>query len=67
MKASHENSLPHPSKTAIHFEPMIDMHSSDYSCIYSTMCFVEKLAKKYDRDPVLTFDQPLYWKANDIL
>ena len=67
MKASHENSLPHPSKTAIHFEPMIDMHSSDYLCIYSTMCFVEKLAKKYDRDPVLTFDQPLYWKANDIL
>ena len=61
MKASHDG--PCPGKTAIHFEPVIDMPSSDYSCIYSTMSFVSDLAQKYGRDPVLTFDQPLYWKA----
>ena len=64
MKVSHKG--PFPAKAAIHFEPMIDMQSSDYSCIYSTMSFVSELARKYDHDPVLTFDQPLYWKAMEI-
>ena len=64
MKAYHDG--PRPGKTAIHFDPMIDMPPSDYSCIYSTMSFVLDLAKKYGRDPVLTIDQPLYWKAMEI-
>ena len=64
MKASHY--VRHPSKTAIHFEPVIDMPSIDYSCIYSTMSFVSDMARKYGYDPVLTFDQPLYWKAMEI-
>ena len=37
MKASHDG--PCPSKTAIHLEPMTDMPSSDYSCIYLIMPF----------------------------
>jgi len=64
MKAYHNG--PSLGKTAIHFEPMIDMPASDYSCIYSTMSFVSDLAKKYGHDPVLTFDQPLFWKAMEI-
>ena len=64
MKASHDG--PHSGKTAIHFEPMIDMPSCDYSCIYSTMSFISDVAQKYGRDPVLTFDQPLYWIAMEI-
>ena len=64
MKASHDG--PCPGKTVIHFVPMIGMPSSDYSCIYSTLSFVSDLAQKYGRDPVLTFDQPLYWKAMEI-
>ena len=58
MKASHDG--PCPSKTAIHFEPMIDMPSSDYPCMHSTMSFVSDLTRKYAHDPVLTFDQSLY-------
>ena len=61
MKASYDD--PRPSKTAIHFEPMIDIPSSDYSCIYSTMLFV---SEKYAHDPALKFDQPLYWKVMEI-
>ena len=64
MKASRDGL--HPSKTAIHFEPMFDIPSSDYSCIYSTMLFVSDLARKNGHDSVLTFDQPLYWKAMEI-
>ena len=64
IKAFHESHR--PSKTAIHFEPMIDIPSSDFSCIYSTMSFVSDLARKYGHDPVLAFDQPLYWKAMEI-
>ena len=45
MKTSHDG--PRPSKTAIHFEPMIDIPSSDYSCIYSTILLVSDLVKKY--------------------
>ena len=49
LRLSHKG--PIPAKAAIHFEPMIDMQSSDYSCIYSTMSFVSELVR--------TFDQPL--------
>ena len=45
---------------------MIDMPSTDYSCIYLTMSFVLDLAGKYAHGPVLIFDQPLYWKAMEI-
>ena len=54
MKASHDG--PCPSKTAIHLEPMTDMPSSDYSCIYLIMPFESDLARKYGHDPILTFD-----------
>ena len=62
MKASHDVFC--PSKTAIHFEPMIDMPSR--FCIYSTMLFVSDLVIKYGHDPVLIFYQPLYCKATEI-
>jgi hypothetical protein len=50
-------------KTAVVFLPMIDMSSSDPSCIFSTMKFVSEQANRYNSSPILTFDQPLYWKA----
>ena len=62
MKAPHDD--PHPSKTEIHFEPMIHMLSSGHSCIYSTMLFTSYLARTYGHDYVLTL--PLYWKATEI-
>ena len=37
------------------------------SCILSTLHFVKDLAAKREVTPVLTFHQPLYWKAQAIL
>ena len=64
MKSSYRDS--NLGKSTIHFLPMIDMKATDYSCIYSTMLFVQKLGRIYSKDIVLTFDQPLYWKAMEI-
>nr|XP_054767556.1 uncharacterized protein LOC129274841 [Lytechinus pictus] len=57
----------HPGKASVMFLPMIDMNPSDPSCVYSTLRFVCAHAKRYDVTPVLTFDQPLWWKALTII
>ena len=56
----------HPGKASVLFLPMIDMNASDMSCIYSTLYFVCRQAKQCGVTPILTFDQPLYWKASMI-
>ena len=45
------------------FLPMIDMEPSNMTCIYSTLIFINEQAKRYSVTPVVTFDQPLCWKA----
>ena len=57
----------HPGKASVMFLPMIDLDPGDTSCIYSTLHFVTAQAKRYGVTPVLTFDQPLYWKAMMII
>lgn len=42
---------------------MIDLDPSNMSCIYTTLKFVCREASRYNKTPVITFDQPLYWKA----
>ena len=44
----------------------LDTKSTDYSCIFTTMVFVCEQSHKYNCNPILTFDQPIYWKANEI-
>ena len=56
----------HPGKSGIFFLLMIDLNPSDYSCIFSTLLFVSQEAKRHGTIPVVTFDQPLYWKAQEI-
>eukprot|EP00794_Sanderia_malayensis_P020950 gene20950-23000_t len=56
----------HPGQSSIIFMPMIDMKSSDESCIMSTMHFVAEQAERYNMSPILTFDKPLYWKGIEI-
>jgi len=56
-----------PGQSSVTFMPMIDVNPSDESCIYSTLLFVRDQAKKYNVTPVLTFDQPLWWKATNII
>ena len=64
MQSAHDEE--HPGKSSVVFMPMIDMKSTDYSCILSTLHFVSNQAQKYNKTPILTFDQPLYWKALEI-
>ena len=57
-----------PGKSGVFFLPMIDMSSNDMNCIYSTLRCVCKEAKRRNvKTPVLTFDQPLWWKAQIIV
>lgn len=57
----------HPGKSSVLFLPMIDMSSSDPSCIYSTLAFVAHHAQRYNFKPIVTFDQPLWWKALSVI
>ena len=52
----------HPEPSIIKFLPMIDMDPSDLTCIYCTLKFVCSQAKRLGVT-ILTFDQPLWWKA----
>ena len=36
-------------------------------CIYSTLKFVEVQCKRQHTTPIITFDQPLWWKAQLIV
>ena len=54
-------------KSFVMFLPMIDMSASDMSCVYSTLKFVCAEAKRHCMSPVITFDQPLWWKVKMII
>ena len=57
----------HPGKASITFLPMIDMNPNDMSCVYSTLLFVATECKRHQVTPILTFDQPLWWKGQLII
>lgn len=59
--------LDHPGQSSVVFLPMIDLYSGDKTCILSTLDFVCNLAAKHHAPPIITFDQPLYWKAAEII
>lgn len=56
-----------PGKSSVFFMPMIDIPPSDLSCVYTTLKFVSDHAARHGVQPILTFDQPLYWKALTII
>ena len=53
----------HPGQASVMFLPMIDMNPSDLTCINSTLHFISEHARRYSVTPMITFDQPLWWKA----
>ena len=53
----------HPGKASIVFLPMIDVDPGDLTCINSTLTFIADHASRYGVTPIVTFDQPLWWKA----
>ena len=57
----------YPGQSCLTFLPMINMEPGNLTCIYSTLHFVVSLAEKYAATPILTFDQPLWWKAMSIV
>ena len=59
--------LPHPGKSNIRFLPMINHNPSDISCVYSTLKHAKERAGRARKTLVITFDQPLYWKAKSIV
>lgn len=61
MQQAHKGD--HPGKSSFLFLPMIDMNPSDMTCVYSTLKFVNSHARSNRVTPILTFDQPLWWKA----
>ena len=61
MQAVHQGE--HPGKSSVHLMPMIDMNPADSTCIISTLKFVCEQGSKYNITLVITFDQPLWWKA----
>jgi hypothetical protein len=55
-------------KSRIHILPFVNQDPSQPDTIYSALCFAQKLSEKYELGvcPV-TFDQPLYIKAAEIV
>jgi hypothetical protein len=47
----------------IEFLPFIDLNPADMSATYTTLEFVIAESKKHSPYPIVTFDQPLWWKA----
>ena len=58
----------HDGKADITMLPIINMDPTDMSCVYSTLMFINDQAKKLNVDtPCVTFDQPLWLKASEIV
>lgn len=57
----------YPGKSSVVFLPMIDMDPGDMSCIYTTLNYISSHASKYRQTAIVTFDQPLYWKAVTVI
>ncbi len=57
----------HPGESSILFLPMLDMDSGNMSCVYTTLDFICRHASYYQVTPVITFDQPLWWKALEVI
>ena len=56
-----------PGRSIVKVLPIIDVNPGDMSCIFSTLTFIINQAKELNiTTPVLTFDQPLWLKANEI-
>ena len=67
MQAVYKGNVDYPGKSETILMPMIDLDPNDLSCIYSTLKFVTKQARKKNFTAILTLDQPLFWKASQIV
>ena len=57
-----------PGQSVINMLPIIDLDPTNMTCIYSTLLFITEQATKLGiKTPVVTFDQPLWLKATEII
>ena len=58
----------YPPRSTITMLPINDLNPSDYSCIYSVLVYIIDQSRNLDIEvPCITFDQPLYFKAVEII
>jgi hypothetical protein len=57
----------HPRISEVVFLPLIDLSANSDSCVFSTLTFLAEQAIRYYKTPIVTFDQPIYWKAMMII
>jgi hypothetical protein len=58
----------HPRSASMSFLPIVNLQPTDVNCIYSTLIFISKQATSLNiLTPCVTFDQPLFIKALDIV
>ena len=58
----------YPGKSVVVPLPIIDLDPTDMSCVYSTIMFIIKQTKELGLPtPIITFDQPLWLKATEIV
>ena len=58
----------YPGKSTVSLLPIIDLNPGDLSCIYSTLMFIIDQSKRINvKIPVITFDQPLWLKATEVV
>jgi len=53
----------HPGKVSVMFLPIININPSDTTCAYSILNYIQEHSHQYGVTPIITFDQPLWWKA----
>ena len=56
----------HPGLSSVTFLPIIDLNPSDTTCVYSTLRYISSHARRHNVVPIVTFDQPLWLKAQTI-
>ena len=58
----------YPGAATISFLPIIDLDPNNYSCIYSTLLFIQNQSHALNiPTPCITFDQPLWLKSMEII
>ena len=57
----------HPSKSDVLMLPILDLNPNDKTCIYSVLLIVIEQSKKLSVTTPITFDQPLWIKALEII
>ena len=58
----------HYNKSDVILLPIIDLQPTNLTCIYSTLLSIQRQADQLNiKTPVVTFDQPLWYKAQGII